>query len=418
MTVRQVYESTLIELKKLHTGALKLFEFNYYLPKAINQYVNKVYNIYDTSQQTSDDLRVLTASADINKDKIENNFVEFPTDYLHLLSCRCTFTVNNSRCNKVKEIKSKATRYTADASGMIEDNYYNRPSIKKPYYFIHNEVNKNNIIPTDLSDDQRIGTDGKESEYIHDISEDYYKIAEVFKQKISEKIESIQKQGNLAISGENYYYQNLRSFNLYICAYLNLEGKVMIIYRTENRNLDIPLYNVSRDYEVELNNQGFYQQIKAYTNPNDVTSETFNTYFRKISPNKNRSILKLSDVLKTNTDKTLSLANKTPGYRYGNTQPVRCEIKFGDKKEGETLSNVHIEYIKTPIHVELTQDQLDSSEDYSQMMEFPDYVNQEIINELVHLVMENQSNPRLTTNIQMTNTIARPTGQQQAAAPA
>jgi len=32
----------------------------------------------------------------------------------------------------------------------------------------------------------------------------------------------------------------------------------MIIYRTENRNLDIPLYNVSRDYEVELNNQGFY----------------------------------------------------------------------------------------------------------------------------------------------------------------
>jgi len=36
MTVRQVYESTLIELKKLHTGALKLFEFNYYLPKAIN----------------------------------------------------------------------------------------------------------------------------------------------------------------------------------------------------------------------------------------------------------------------------------------------------------------------------------------------------------------------------------------------
>jgi hypothetical protein len=44
-------------------------------------------------------------------------------------------------------------------------------------------------------------------------------------------------------------------------------------------------------------------------------------------------------------------------------------------------------------------------------MEFPDYVNQEIINELVHLVMERVNDPRLGNNIQMTQSIARPTGQ-------
>nr|DAD58222.1 MAG TPA: hypothetical protein [Bacteriophage sp.]DAG89873.1 MAG TPA: hypothetical protein [Crassvirales sp.]DAM09989.1 MAG TPA: hypothetical protein [Caudoviricetes sp.]DAH81602.1 MAG TPA: hypothetical protein [Bacteriophage sp.]DAK96686.1 MAG TPA: hypothetical protein [Bacteriophage sp.] len=32
-------------------------------------------------------------------------------------------------------------------------------------------------------------------------------------------------------------------------------------------------------------------------------------------------------------------------------------------------------------------------------MEFPDYVNQEIINELVHLVMEHSNDPRLANNI-------------------
>jgi hypothetical protein len=32
------------------------------------------------------------------------------------------------------------------------------------------------------------------------------------------------------------------------------------------------------------------------------------------------------------------------------------------------------------------------------MMEFPDYVCQEIINELVHLVMENASDQRLQTH--------------------
>jgi len=44
-------------------------------------------------------------------------------------------------------------------------------------------------------------------------------------------------------------------------------------------------------------------------------------------------------------------------------------------------------------------------------MEFPDYINREIINELVHLVMERANDPRLSTNLQITQSIARPTQQ-------
>lgn len=41
-------------------------------------------------------------------------------------------------------------------------------------------------------------------------------------------------------------------------------------------------------------------------------------------------------------------------------------------------------------------------------MEFPDYVCHQIINELVKLVMENSSDPRLQTNIPVNQTIASP----------
>ena len=45
-------------------------------------------------------------------------------------------------------------------------------------------------------------------------------------------------------------------------------------------------------------------------------------------------------------------------------------------------------------------------------MEFPDYVCQEIINELAKLLLENASDPRLQTNLAVNQTIANPAQQQ------
>ena len=50
---------------------MKLYEFNYLFNKAINQYINKVYNVYDINQQTTDDLRVLKATAYLTPHKVE-----------------------------------------------------------------------------------------------------------------------------------------------------------------------------------------------------------------------------------------------------------------------------------------------------------------------------------------------------------
>ena len=110
----------------------------------------------------------------------------------------------------------------------------------------------------------------------------------------------------------------------------------------------------------------------------------------------------------------ISLVEKPIAARIGNTSNVRCEIRYGKDDSLFQLAEVQVDYVKCPQFIRLTQEQIDLTEDTSQIMEFPDYVNQEIINELVHLVMERINDPRLSNNMQMTQSIARPTGQQAA----
>ena len=113
----------------------------------------------------------------------------------------------------------------------------------------------------------------------------------------------------------------------------------------------------------------------------------------------------------TEAETEISLVEKPIAARIGNTSNVRCEIRYGKDDSLFQLAEVQVDYVKVPQHIRLTQEQIDLTEDTSQIMEFPDYVNQEIINELVHLVMERVNDPRLGNNMQMTQTIARPTGQ-------
>jgi hypothetical protein len=103
---------------------------------------------------------------------------------------------------------------------------------------------------------------------------------------------------------------------------------------------------------------------------------------------------------------------KPAGSRHANSSRVKVEIRCGrDKSNIFSLSAVQIDYVKAPQFIRLTQEQLDSDEDISQVMEFPDYVNQEIVNELVNLVMRKTNDPSLNAHMQMTQSIARPTGQ-------
>lgn len=163
MTAKQAYEACLIELNKQEAPSLLLEDFNYLANKAINQYINRKYNIYDVNQQSTDDLRVLKATAILTPTKSysgDDTFmqelngatyeVDLPDDYLHMLNCICVYKVQggNYKCyDDGKYVRFGAKRLTADMWGQIINNFYMKPSYKRPYYYIHN-VNTSESRPT------------------------------------------------------------------------------------------------------------------------------------------------------------------------------------------------------------------------------------------------------------------------------
>lgn len=389
MTARQVFESTLIELSKIQAPSLKLYEFNYLFNKAINQYINKVYNVYDLNQQTTDDLRVLKATAFLTPHKVElkgrsitggydsaiqntnaitgnrdqdtgeenktgydgqaksylskahrsiqslhgaTYEVFLPIDYLHMLNCVCIYYVAKTKdCwDAGSYIEIPATRLTADSWSSIITDIYNRPSPMKPYYYIHN-VNQQQVLPTDPRTNITINTG----------TGDY--------------------QQPVGIDMATYPYQVTHADGG--------EGVSDVNSGTADGN------------DIETQNSNFQR-----------------TYEFNVNGTKSR----------------VSLVEKPSAIRVGNTSNVRCEIRYGKDDSLFQLAEVQVDYVKCPQFIRLTQEQIDLTEDTSQIMEFPDYVNQEIINELVHLVMERVNDPRLSNNMQISQTIARPTGQQAA----
>ena len=63
MTARQAWEYMLIEINKVTAATMLIEDFNHLITRGIYQFLNKRYVMYDMNQQTSDDLRVLKASA-------------------------------------------------------------------------------------------------------------------------------------------------------------------------------------------------------------------------------------------------------------------------------------------------------------------------------------------------------------------
>lgn len=277
MTIRELYEAALIETNKVEAPSLLLEDFNYFMNKAVQQYINKVYNRYDINQQSSDDLRVLKATTQLSVEKesrdgfaAKNNklvyVAELPDDYMHILNCVVEFQVKKSfKCYSAGDhVDFPARRLTADMAAGIMHNVYMKPDYKRPYFYINNISGLNG-----LSDDAIVD-------------------------------------------------------------------------------------NVSKD-------ESLTDSVKP-----------FNT-------------------------------------RKSNSSKVRLEIRYGDDNTIFEPVVVYVDYIKSPMFIRLTYQQITDTQDNTRPMEFPDYVCYEIVNEFVKLLMENASDPRLQTNYAINQTIADPT---------
>ena len=362
MTSRQVFEYALVELNKVQAPSLLLEDYNYFINKAINQYINRVYNLYDVNQQKSDDLRVLKSSA-ILTPIITNDYetpssalfsktyeVNLPDDYLHILNCVVEYgTQSNFKCyNQGDKVHFGAKRLTADMFSQVINNFYMRPSYKNPYYYINN-VNITDTIP---------GISTLTSMHESGLKADLHFKAKEF---------------------STYQVGSTIKKNEYIKS--TIDG----IERT--------FFQCIKDYTVEIG-----------SNPHML-------------PN---NFIVIGDVAKDSISDPWvpflygpNLIQKEEKLRYGNNSRVRMEIRYGKDDATFKLEKIYIDYLKAPQFIRLTQEQVDVVEDNSQILEFPDYVVQEIINELVKLLMENASDPRLQTNIPINQSIANPAQEQQ-----
>ena len=285
MTVRQAWEASLIECNKVKAPSILLEDFIYLFNKAIQQYINSVYNRAEYNQQSSDDLNFLQTVCVL--DEVERNDqslgdiiwrFKLPNDYMHLLNCKAEildYKKKNSKCSSnytPKEVV-QCSRLTADLDAGVINNYYLKPSSKRVYYYI---VNRNDSVDTPTN------------------------------KAMDDKIQ---------------------------------EGSYRSVYMDDNEN--------------SLNDMNLKDQY-------DRTS---------------------------------------------NQSPVFIEIHAGNTTE---VTKIQVAYVKSPMYVSMTEEQVYAIKDNTQVLEFPDYICYEIINTFVRLVLENASDPRLQTNIPINQTIGIP----------
>lgn len=267
-----------------------LEDYNYFINKAVQQYINLVYAKLEIDQQSTDDIRVLKASTVLKPVKLYENpsyshlangmfkssyYVDLPEDYMHLLNCIVEYKVgvSNFKCyNKGDMVYFAARKLTPDMYTQVLNNAYMRPMYKRPYYYLTN-INTANTIVT-------------------------------------------------------------------------------------NPSMDTAILDANKE-----NNE---------------------------------------------TPSALVDSNNVPGDRLANPSTVRLELRYGNDDGVFVPNNIYVDYLKSPMYIRLTQEQINSTLDYSQVLEFPDYVCFEIANIFVRLLMENASDPRLQTNIPINNTIAAP----------
>ena len=277
-------------MNKLEAPSLLLEDYNYFINKAVQQYINLVYAKLEIDQQSTDDIRVLKTSAILKPVKLSENptyshlangmfkssyYVDLPADYMHLLNCIVEYKVgvSNFKCyNKGDMVYFAARKLTPDMYTQVLNNAYMRPMYKRPYYYLTN-INTANTIVT-------------------------------------------------------------------------------------NPSMDTAILDANKE-----NNE---------------------------------------------TPSALVDSNNVPGDRLANPSIVRLELRYGTDDGVFVPNNIYVDYLKSPMYIRLTQEQINSTLDYSQVLEFPDYVCFEIANIFVRLLMENASDPRLQTNIPINNTIAAP----------
>jgi hypothetical protein len=87
-------------------------------------------------------------------------------------------------------------------------------------------------------------------------------------------------------------------------------------------------------------------------------------------------------------------------------------IDYGKDNSIFKLDSVNVNFLKVPKRVRITPEQIDMTEDFSQIMEFPDYVCREIVKEVLMLILAKNGDASLQANVAVNQSIPSGTNQQ------
>lgn len=363
MTAIKLYEAVLIELNKVKAPSMSLSDFVYYFNKATQIYMNQMYNAYEVNQQKVDDLRVIRNTAILPAIKAQNDMVnagffsdsyevELPNDYWHMLNCIIKFRREKvDKCDPAgSTFVQGAKRLTSDSAPHVIHNHYMKPSYKNPYYYINN-------VPGNAYWEQPI---------IH--TAPLYKI-----EWGNDGTTILNNPISMAPSIQSTYPNNLQDLYRELLKIKN--GFVS----SHLQNPELLYINQIDDYTIEISHP-------------EVDLRSFG--------------------LRSSNETHNFTVEKDGNKRYGNHQKVRMELRFGENQD-VIPESVYVDYLMAPKQINLTQEEIDDYEDNSQIIEFPDYVVYEIINILVRLVLEQNSNPaRIQSHVAMNDSVANPAAQQ------
>lgn len=114
-----IFNGILTELNKEFNASFEVWDYEYFLNKAIYEWIKLKYAEYETTQKRTDDLQLITQRNIELKVQTENTVI-LPQDYLYLLGVRGTVQ-GKTKCDDSKLVK-EFYKMTSDLKGYA--NYY------------------------------------------------------------------------------------------------------------------------------------------------------------------------------------------------------------------------------------------------------------------------------------------------------
>ena len=350
MTVREVYEAVLVEINKVNAATFTVEEFNYMLTKSILAFTNEKYNFFAVNQQLSDDLRVLLKDAkfNYNKDNAGN--------------ARTDATYNPIRGKVYSKVSGQPTKLNVSSIADLS---------------VGSIVKLNPLSVTEFT--------------VASMTADTYPYTVTFTSDIS-----------AAVVGQELYLKMSNVGLIY-------DYQVGVEVETSDGVLELTL--PSSDYlhilscrvfwkGIKPNGQGAYLVYGGKRMTFDIQNVIQNNVYMR--PNFNRPYYRVHDnTMNAGIEKITDMVS----YKAYQNKP-KIEVHVGKLNPIITLDKVVIDYIKIPEIVTLNDiDIFTGGADTSQVLEFPDYLKNEIVRRVTDYMLENMGSPRAGSHPQFNQEI-------------